>query len=164
MSNEYRKEVNMLTKESWWTFWKVLLFIVPILLILSILIWVLGLLSRPAQIIDRVTQPDRIIQNYEWFEETYNDTGALDSQISNAQLQVDSFSDGLGSRDTWSRDDRIEFNRLNAIVLGLRNQRDSVVAQYNARSNQITRNLFKGSSLPYQLKVVGDSTMEVWVK
>ena len=164
MNEQYRNEVRSATKEVQWTLGYIVWRLILVVVILSALGWALTILTRPAQVVERVTDPDRIIQNYEWFEETYNDVQALDRQITNAQSQVSAFGEGLGPRDGWTRTDREEYNRLNTVVLGLRNQRDGVIADYNARSNQITRNLWKGGTLPYQLKLVDDKTTEVWIK
>jgi len=163
MSKQYRKEVTAAWEDTRWTFrylwWRVL----GVVLAVTAIGWFLAAVTRPVQVVDRVTNPDRIIQNYEWFEETHNDAKALDQQIVNADLQLDSLVSTLDEdRANWSRVDQQEFNRLNAVVLGLRNQRATVVADYNARSNQITRNLWKGSGLPYQLEIVEDKTKEIW--
>ena len=160
----YREDFKAVQRETVWTFWRIFPLAILAFLIIGGTATILTIASRPAQIITRVTDPDRVIQNYEWFEESYNDMLALDGQIENSQRQVDDFIAIAGAREDWSRSDKIEYSRLNAIVLGLRNQRENVVAQYNAKSNLITRNLFKGSALPYQLTIQNDTTSEVWVK
>lgn len=160
----YRDEFKQARRETVWTFWRVLPLGVMAFVAIGSISFVLSMLSRPAQVVTRVTDPDRIIQNYEWFEETYNDALALDRQIGNAQSQVSGFIESAGERSDWSREDKTEHSRLNSIVLGLRNQREGVVAEYNAKSNLLTRNLFKGSELPYQLRVQEDTTVEVWVR
>lgn len=164
MSEDYRKEVRSITTEAQWTFWFIAWRLIIAVILLAALGFIVSLLFRPAQVVDRVLDPDRIIQNYEWFEETYNDVKAFNAQIVTAKQQVADFQEAAGPRADWRREDTVEFNRLNAVLMGLRNQRDSTIAQYNARSNQITRNLFKGSNLPYQLQVIEDQAVEDWVR
>ena len=164
MSSEYRNEVTNLAKEARWTFWRLFWLIFFISIVLGVVGWGVTLLSRPAQIIERVTEPDRIIQNYEWFENTYNDAMALDRQIKTAMQSVDGFEQAAGPRADWKRADALEHSRLSSILQGLRNQRDNVVSDYNARSNQLTRRLFKGSTLPYQLDISDNYIVEVWEK
>lgn len=161
----YRDEVRNDTRDGSWTFWHILPRAILAILALIAIGYLLTWLFRPAAIVTRVTQPDRMIQNYEWFEETYNDAKALDQKIKATQAQIDSQFSGLPEdRNDWSRENTTEFNRLNAVLVGLRSQRESIVADYNARSKLVTRNLWKGQDLPYQLQVVDDLTMEVWEK
>ncbi len=160
--NDYRDSIRSTTKEAQWTvghlWWRILLLII----LLSAVGWGITIISRPAQVIERVTDPDRIIQNYEWFEATYNDALAIDRQILTAKQTVSDFEISAGPRSDWKRTDTIEHGRLNSVLQGLRYQRDNIVSDYNARSKQITRNLFKGSELPYQLDVTDGQIMEVW--
>lgn len=162
MSRNYRDEVTGLAREARWTFWRVLWFLLLVIVVLGVAGGALTLLSRAGQIIERVTEPDRIIQNYEWFENTYNDALALDRQIKTAKQSVTDFEQAAGPKADWKRADTIEHSRLSSILQGLRNQRDSVVADYNARSRQLTRKLFKGGALPYQLDISNDHIVEVW--
>lgn len=164
MSSKYRREVTDLAKEARWTFWRILWFVLLISIVVGVVSFGITLLSRPGQIIERVTEPDRIIQNYEWFENTYNDALAMDRQSKTATQSVDRFGQTAGPRTDWKRADTLEHSRLSSILQGLRNQRDNAVADYNARSNQLTRELFKGSELPYQLDVSDDYIVEVWEK
>jgi hypothetical protein len=160
--NDYRDSVRHSTKEIQWTFrylwWRILL----LMMIFSAIGFGITLLSRPAQIIEKVTEPDRIIQNYEWFENTYNDALAIDRQIKTAKQTVIDFESSAGSRSEWGRTETNEHSRLNSVLQGLRYQRDNIISDYNARSNQVTRKLFKGSNLPYQLETTEDRITEVW--
>lgn len=162
MSSEYRDEVTHLAKEARWTFWRLFWLVLLISVVLGVAGWGLTLLARPGQILERVTEPDRIIQNYEWFENTYNDALALDRQIKTATQSADEFKEAAGPRADWKRADTLEHSRLSSVLQGLRNQRDNVVSDYNARSKQLTRRLFKGSELPYQLDVSDNHIVEVW--
>lgn len=162
MSSEYRDEIETIVRESKWTFWRIFWSLLLLFIVIGIASWTITVLSRPGQVIKRVTEPDKIIQNYEWFEATYNDALAIDRQIKTAQQSVIDFETSAGDRANWKRADTIEHSRLNSILQGLRYQRDNIVSDYNARSNQLTRNLFKDSELPYQLNVEDGQIMEVW--
>jgi hypothetical protein len=164
MSSDYRNEVKAAVRESKWTFWRIFWPFLLLFVVIGATSWMITILSRPGQVIERVTEPDKIIQNYEWFENTYNDALAIDRQIKTAKQAVIDFEKSAGDRSNWKRADTTEYSRLNSILQGLRYQRDNIISDYNARSNQLTRSLFKGSALPYQLDVADDRIMEVWEK
>lgn len=157
----YRNDFKTVEREAYWTGWRIFLFIIIASILLGSFGFVFKMLSKPAEIVDKVTNTDRIIFNYEWFFETYHDCLAFDEQIKTADAQLTSFTDTLNDdRNSWAREDRTEWNRLNTIVLGLRQQRSSVIQEYNAKSKELTRKLFKDNSLPYQLEVRDDITVE----
>lgn len=165
MAKEYRSSINRGITETRWTILTFFLKgILPAIVIIGMVSWGISVLSKQAQVLDEVMQPQNIIQNYEWFELTYNDALALDRQIKGAKLQIGAFEESAGDRSDWDRVDKTEHARLNAILQGLRQQRDSVIADYNARSNLLTRSIFKGTNLPYQLSIIEDQISEEWIK
>lgn len=156
----YRNEVREETREGMWTFWHLLPRGLLVLVVLGTLGYGLTLLFRPAQLATRVTDPDRIISNYEWFEEAYNDCLALDSKISSTRQQIVSQFEGLPKdRTQWSRQDRDAWNQWQVTLNGQRSQRQNIVGEYNAKSKMITRQLWKSPTLPYQLAIVDDQTV-----
>lgn len=163
MANEYRESVREMLKEGGWTFGKILWYGSLALILVGAVGWFITMLAKPAALVNKVTDPDRIIQNYEWFEESYNDALALDEKIKTTQSQIDSQFSGMPTdRNEWSRSNQEEFNRLNSVVVGMRSQRESIVADYNARSKMITRQLWKNPALPYQIDVEDDQIKETW--
>jgi len=74
----------------------------------------------------RVTNPDRIIQNYEWFYDQYH---AIEAQRRNIEALPEGSTDRVGTQ----------------MVL------NNMIAEYNAKSREITRNLWKAKDLPYQI-------------
>jgi len=74
----------------------------------------------------RVTDPDRIIQNYEWFYDQYH---AIEAQRRNIEALPEGSTDRVGTQ----------------MVL------NNMIAEYNAKSREITRNLWKADDLPYQI-------------
>jgi hypothetical protein len=116
--------------------------------------WVLHLLTAPARavtgVVDRTLSADAIIANYEWFKQAYQDVLAIDNQASNAEAALSRFK--ADNPKPWDYPTSTEYARLNAIVLGLLNQRQNLVAQYNARSRMVNRSLFKTHDLPESLE------------
>jgi len=126
---------------------KVLLLFIGI----SILFWGIKIISQPGKVVSKVLNADNIIYNYEWFKQTYQDVKAIDLKISNAAKAVNNFKKDAGIRANWSFEDKTEYSRLNAVLLGLQNQRADIVATYNARSKMASRSIFKTGELPNQL-------------
>ena len=141
--------------------WYIILIVIAFA-VLSVFVTYVSMCSRvataPARVANRVLDEDNIIQNYEWYHDAYNKCLAYDQQIGNALMAYDSHVKDM-QRESYA--DKTEKARLNSIVLGLRNQRADLVKQYNSRSAQLTRNKFKGWSLPFNLEVINDSTKEI---
>lgn len=116
---------------------------------------VTGILTAPirgaATVAERTFNGDNMIHNYEWFKRQVQDVAAIDERIGVAQATLASFEVSAGPRDTWKFDDRTEWNRLNTVLLGLKGQRTSMVAEYNARVEMANRNLFRTGDLPDRL-------------
>ena len=82
--------------------------------------------SSAVGVAKRVTSPDRIIQSYEWFYDQYN---AIQAQKRNIAILPEGSVDRVGTQ----------------MVL------NNMIAEYNAKSREITRNLWKANDLPYQI-------------
>jgi hypothetical protein len=108
------------------------------------------MLSKPGQIVDRVTEPDRVVASYEWFRSTYQHIQALQMQVMDAEAVLVAFRETAGPRDKWDYNDKQEEARLRSIALGLKQQRQNEIAEYNARASQISRNFTLGD-LPSHL-------------
>lgn len=100
----------------------------------------------------RVVNPDAVISNYEWYEQQAKDIKAVEGQIRDAEDSVKRFKEDNGKPKDWTFDQREEYARLNSHVTGLKQARRGMVAAYNARSNMVTRNLWKHPSLPHQIE------------
>lgn len=155
----YRRDFREVEKEVYWSMPRIAFMIFIFAILMGGVSFGISIISRPAQVLDQATNPARVIQNYEWFYETWNDVKAMDRQIVTAQNAVNSFRDGLSEdRSEWAREDRNEYNRLNTILMGLQNQRDSVISDYNARASMITRSLFMGSDVPAEIIIVDNES------
>jgi|SRR6185369_1743512 len=94
--------------------------------------------SVVAGVVSKVTSPNAIITNYEWFYDEYHQIGAYDSNISVAERAWEKASEA-------SKDQRfLEYTGLIMV-------RNSQAQEYNARSKEITRNLWKAHDIPYQI-------------
>jgi len=94
-------------------------------------------------VIDRTYNADNAIYNYEWFKNREQEIKAVHQQGVNAQATLTAFEKSAGGRAQWSFEDKSEHARLSTVVLGLRNHYESLVAEYNARSSQVNRAIFK---------------------
>lgn len=100
------------------------------------------------QVIDQVVNGQNAIYNYEWFKQQAEDIKANLNKINNAQASVDSYEKLHGDASKWSFDVNEEDGRLRAVVLGLQNQQEQMVADYNARAKEADRNIFLNGIVP----------------
>lgn len=100
-------------------------------------------------IIDKTLTADNAIYNYEWFKQQYEDIKAGQKKLDNAEENHTAFKASLPEdREDWSWEDKQEDARLNTIVLGLENNLEDLIADYNARSKEANRNIFKDGIIP----------------
>jgi hypothetical protein len=96
----------------------------------------------------KVINADNAIYNYEWFKQQYQDIEASKKQLVNARTSLASFEAAAGDRKDWTFEDKNEHARLMTVVLGIQNNLESQIADYNARASMATRNIFEDSVLP----------------
>lgn len=106
-------------------------------------------------VVDDTLDVDNMKYNYEWFKNTYAAVKALDVEIVQGQAAVDQFKKDAGPRKDWHREDREEYNRLNAVLQGLKQQRATLASEFNARSKQVNRSIFKGKDTPVEIPLQG---------
>lgn len=99
----------------------------------------------PFNIVKKATNPNKIISNYEWYYDTYNQIKSIDIQISEAEISL----------KTLTLDTEI-YNRSIIELNGLKRMRLNYISEYNSKSKQITRNLWKSNDLPYQINLKGE--------
>lgn len=152
----YRREVGRAAGESWWTTKHVLKYLILPLTVVALAISAIGyavhVASTPARVVSRVLETDNVIYNYEWFKRQYHQIGAVSQQAEHAKATLDAFKTDAGPRPSWDYQTSAEYSRLNAIVLGLTNQRANYVAEYNARARMATRKYFMGGELPSEVE------------
>lgn len=118
----------------------------------SVLSLGMKVISTPGRVLSKTLDTDNVITNYEWFKQQFQDVQAQDAKIAAAKSALDQFRDAAGPRSGWQFDDRQEFSRLSSVVLGLTSQRASMVAQYNARTKMLNRDVFRTSDLPAEIQ------------
>lgn len=93
-------------------------------------------------IVTKTYNADNAIYNYHWFQERLGSIKATETQIKNAITAQENFRTNAGPRKDWTFEDKTEDARLGSVVLGLKNQYESIVAEYNARAKESDRTIF----------------------
>lgn len=100
-------------------------------------------------VIDKTLTADNAIYNYEWFKQQYEDIQAGQKKLDNAETNHVAYRASLPEdREDWTFEDKQEDARLNTIVLGLENNLEDMIADYNARAKQANRNIFEDGIIP----------------
>lgn len=102
----------------------------------------LNIAAQPGRIVAKTVDADNVIYNYEWFRQQVADVHATDLKIAAAIDARSAFEKSAGPRADWQLNDRQQWDQLNRIVLGLTNQRASMVAEYNGRASMANRSIF----------------------
>ncbi len=101
-------------------------------------------IDSAGNIIDKTYDADNAVYNYEWFKMQYEKIQANRNQI---QVMIDSLAEFKqtygGNATDWDYETKQEYNRLNTIKIGLMNQEENLVAEYNARSKMANREIFQ---------------------
>jgi hypothetical protein len=111
-----------------WTKVIVLLAILIAIYAIGSLIFGLWPFSSIGGVAKKVTEPEQIIYNYQWFYDQYN---AIQAQAANIKVLPEGSQERMGAR----------------MVL------NNAIGEYNSRSKQITRNLWKAEGLPHQINL-----------
>lgn len=153
-SNEYEKQVTQKPKSdkqkgNKMNKLKICAYVFSTTVILIILSVIFSVVGKSCTVVDKVTNPDVMIYNYEWFKKQYTDYEAINSKIASAEKSFERYKEIAG--DTKGFEVQTELARLNSIITGLENQRDDIVSEYNAKSKMLTRNFLKDKSLPTEL-------------
>ena len=122
------------------------------LLIGLVIFGVIHYIVKPFSVVEKVTNPDKIIYNYEYFYNQAEAYRAIKVKIATANKSVDRFKEEAGPRKQWTYEDKTEYSRLVNIADGLVYQCNDIVAQYNAKTEQVTRSIFKTDDTPYRLQ------------
>jgi len=118
--------------------------IIIAVLVLAVGIPVLSILTAPLraanQVVNKVVNADAIVSNYEWFHDQYNAIKATQKKVDIAKNALDAAkgTDAYQNRST-------EYYGVQMVLQGM-------IGEYNSKSKQITRNLWKAKDLPYQIE------------
>ncbi len=110
-------------------------------------------IDSASEIIDKTYDADNAIYNYEWFKTQYEKIEANRQQVGVMKESLSEFKILYGNASTWGYSTRQEYDRLNSVMISLRNQDKNLVAEYNARSKMANREIFK-DKLPLYVDVM----------
>jgi hypothetical protein len=102
----------------------------------------IGLITLPARVVNEAVTPEKVIFNYEYFHQTYQDIKATSVKIKTAYEAM--------NMPNLTEDQKTVYTTN---YIGVQNYIQSLTAEYNARSKMLTRRLFKDKQLPYQITV-----------
>ena len=85
------------------------------------------------------------IYNYEYFKEQDEAIKSLKNKAKIAKKDIDTFKKEY---DKKSQFDKEELSRLRTIFTGIKYQLSDSIADYNAKSKMVNRNIFKNGLLP----------------
>lgn len=122
---ELKDELDSTIGRGWRKFLSLFIILIAIYMLFA-LVFSFWPLSSIRGVVKKVTSSEAIIQNYEWYYDQYN---AIEAQRANIKALPDRTLERAG------------------MVMVLNN----AIAEYNSRSKQITRNMWKANDLPYQI-------------
>lgn len=100
-------------------------------------------IDSAGQVIEKTYDADNAIYNYEWFKQQYEDIQAAGRVIKNTKIELASYKEMYGDPKEWDWQTKQDYNSINTKYLGQKNHYESLVADYNARSEMANRNIFK---------------------
>lgn len=149
----YRHEFREIEREAKWTFWRLFRWGIFLVVLFGLLSIPLGLWSSARGVLERTTDPDNVIYNYEWFHSKYEAFRAYERQLADFNTEIDAFRRDAGERLTWSRTDREEYAQLTSQRDGIKQHCRDIAADYNARSSMANRSIFKSGDLPERIAI-----------
>lgn len=102
------------------------------------------------EIVDKTYDADNAIYNYEWFKTQYEKIGATERQIDNTYIEIEDYKLMFGDPINWDWQTKQDYSQLKTTFLGQKNHYESLVAEYNARSEMANRNIFV-DKLPFDV-------------
>lgn len=135
-----------------WTIAKWLMIIMVVMIPLGLLT---GVINFGGDVASEVFDPKKVVYTYEQFHRDYTSIQSFDVQYQTAKSTHDTFKETIGNdRAKYADADRQMLNMYVQSMVGLRNERNRLAAEYNAKSAMITRDIFKGTSLPRTLSMI----------
>lgn len=95
--------------------------------------------ATPLAIVNRVTDPDNVIHDYEWFHDASEHVASRAAQVKATHASLDAETDDAEKR------------RLRVDLSGQQQSCRDLVADYNANAEKVTMGVFRGWSLPAHL-------------
>jgi len=138
--NYSRRDFNRDLDDGAWSGKRLAVKIFGLAIVVGLLLFALNFMFKPFQVVDKITDPDKIINNYEEFQSIHNTLKKLDSDLKTICETPD--SDAMFS----------QFSKA-SMVAQKKQYMTRWAEEYNAKSKMITRSLWKSPSLPYQENV-----------
>lgn len=104
-------------------------------------------------IIDKTLTADNAIYNYSWFLQQKEDIVASELKIQLAEKTLADFELVAGDRANFTFEDKNYDSQLRSIVQGLKSNRESMIADYNAHAKDATKNIFLDGKIPQFIEV-----------
>lgn len=125
-----------------WIAWAIL-----VVLCLTVLSFVMGWVTFPF----RYTTPERTVYNWQQFWDTYEAIQTAKANIREAAYALQVFEDANGKSINYGYGQRQEHNRLSQNLTSLKMVHNQMVADYNARMQDVTRSYIRPPELPNRL-------------
>lgn len=136
-------------------FWKILLPVVIVCAVVSGIGFVFGLFGHGADLVNKTLNADNVIYNYEQFKRDAENVRAFEANYETNRAAYDQLKEELGSdRASWTREDRAQLNTYQQAMVGNKTERNRLAAEYNAKSQMLNRELFKGDGLPHTFPMI----------
>lgn len=154
----YREDFNEGASEVSWTGRRITIMVVGFLILFGVISTVVHFVTKPLEVLDKVTDADRMIYNYQWFHSQWGQVKAVDDQIGTKKDEIGLFKDdlivayGYDGRSKWTPEDRRELGRKQVELTGLRQHRATLVQEYNARAGDRTRSFLLDNKLPERIQ------------
>ncbi|MFC8686049.1 hypothetical protein [Brevibacillus porteri] len=105
-------------------------------------------------VVDKTLNAENALYNYENFQNLYQGAKQQASNIENAKSSIKRLKEVYGEdTSTWDKEATEQLNLALQNIDGYAMQYQRIVAEYNADSKKLNRNLFKDKELPYELPI-----------
>ena len=112
------------------------------------------MLFFPAAIVGRVMNADNVLYNYEWFFNKYQSIQAAERNVKESIDSYDRWRKSVPANpEKWSYSAHEENGRLNTNISGIQMHWNELVADYNAKSSMVSKNIFKSGKLPARINL-----------
>jgi uncharacterized membrane protein len=130
------------------TVWKWILWILVILVAVSMIVSVVGFAMGWLSLPGKILNPDQGLARWQWFYDQNAAITAVGSNISTTEQEIADFQTQNGSSSTWDVTQRNQYSYLLVQKNGYVTQYNNLVASYNAKMNDVTRNWSAPPDLP----------------
>lgn len=135
-----------------WRPWRWALGLLGVVVLVILTIFVVRLVFTPLSVAGKVTNPDKVIFDYERFHDLCAGIAAKDQQYETALGTAERHDKRTKGEDDPLGRNAAESARLHQVADGIRLARQQDAQAYNADSRKLTRAPFKARDLPYRIE------------